>query len=158
MKMLLNRFAFALALSCIALAGTALANPDTLRLETHVVETLLVPENSDSLSWERVFPKELTMPRSIERAGAKGCAIFSFDIDTQGSATNIETESVVPNFGLRRLAKEYLESWQWKAKTFGAIEEKVLLRLDFCIGGATTEEASDICEYQATLPCSNKKS
>lgn len=131
------------------------ANQDRVVLQTDVVETLLVPETAEALSWQRVFPEELAMPRGAVRAGAKGCAIFSFNIDSNGEPTNIKTEKVVPSFGLRRHAKNYLESWRFEPKTeAGGIEESVLLRLDFCTGGATQEEATAICEYQATLPCS----
>lgn len=131
------------------------ANQDRVVLQTDVVETLLVPETADALSWQRISPEDLAMPRGAVRAGAKGCAIFSFNINSDGEPTNIKTEKVVPSFGLRRHAKNYLESWRFEPKSEkGGIEESVLLRLDFCTGGATAEEATAICEYQATLPCS----
>ncbi|MDM7859090.1 energy transducer TonB [Alteromonas sp. ASW11-36] len=144
----------------VATAGLLLsplsgANQDRVVLQTDVIETLLVPETADALSWQRVFPEQLSMPRGAVRAGAKGCAIFSFNINSDGEPTNITTEKVVPSFGLRRHAKNYLESWRFEPKSEdGGIEESVLLRLDFCTGGATQEEATAICEYQATLPCS----
>jgi len=135
------------------ISGLVSANSNKVVLETHVTETLLVPQSTESLSWQRVSPESLTMPRKIERIGGKGCGIFSFNIDQQGATTDIKTEAIVSTFGMRRLAKEYLESWQWEAKPSGGIEETVLLRLDFCIGGATKQEVQDICEHQASLPC-----
>lgn len=142
------------SLVAMALSSPTVLAQDRYVLQTDVVETVLVPNSLDSLSWTRVAPLDLEMPRGIERAGAKGCAIFSFNINGDGVAKNIKTESVVPSFGLRRHAKKYLESWRWEPKSGGGIEETVLLRLDFCIGGATKDEAREICEFQATLPCS----
>lgn len=143
------------ALVCTMLvSNAALANSDKVVLQTDVIETLLVPTSSEALSWVRVSPEALSMPRKIERAGAKGCGIFSFNINGDGYAKDIKTEAIVPSFGLRRLAKEYIESWRWEPKPTGGIEETVLLRLDFCIAGATREEVRAVCEHQVTLPCS----
>jgi hypothetical protein len=153
MKIFIIRLMLVLFLSAALGSGLVSANNNRVILKTDVVETLLVPKSTESLSWERVSPKSVAMPKKIERNGAKGCAIFSFNINEQGATTDIKTEAVVPSFGLRRLAKEYLESWQWEAKPSGGIEESVLLRLDFCIGGATNQEAQDICKHQASLPC-----
>ncbi|WP_100657661.1 energy transducer TonB [Alteromonas flava] len=147
----------ACTVSCLT-SMVSYAQSDKVVLQTDVIETLLVPESAEALSWERIEPEVLTMPRGIERAGARGCAIFSITIDENGEVDDITTETVVPSFGLRRHAKEYVSSWKWRAKSNGGIEETVLLRLDFCIGGATKEEVRQICLYQATLPCSNKRS
>ena len=142
------------ALLTLCFSSVSQANQDRVVLQADVVETLLVPETADALSWQRVTPQELAMPRGAVRAGAKGCAIFSFSINSKGEPTNIKTEKVVPSFGLRRHAKNYLESWRFEPKSEGGgIEESVLLRLDFCTGGATPKEANEICLYQATLPC-----
>ncbi|MBT0587379.1 energy transducer TonB [Alteromonas oceanisediminis] len=137
----------------LLLAPTVLANSDPVILKTAVVQTLLVPENEDSLSWERTFPETLVMSRELERAGIRGCGIFSFNIGKDGQANDIETEASAPSFGLSRLAKDYLREWRWKPKQNGGIEERVLLRLDFCITGETQEEAQQYCQYQATLQC-----
>lgn len=145
-------------LAAFVLCSPAVMAQERLLLQTDVVETILVPQSLDKLSWTRVAPLELEMPRGVERAGAKGCAIFSFNINGDGVAKNIKTESIVPSFGLRRHAKNYLESWRWEPKSGGGIEETVLMRLDFCIGGATKEEAREICEFQATLPCTSERS
>jgi len=157
MKNIIVRLTMSLMVCSALFSSVVLANSDRLVLQTDVIETLLVPESSDSLSWKRVSPEVLSMPRKIERAGAKGCGIFSFNIDGDGVAKDIKTEAVVPSFGLRRLAKEYIESWRWEPKPSGGIEETVLLRLDFCIAGATKAEARAVCEHQATLPCSKAR-
>ncbi|WP_100643480.1 hypothetical protein [Alteromonas facilis] len=156
-KLFTNGIILACTLGALS-SFTVGAQSDKVVLQTDVIETLLVPESREALSWERIEPQELTMPRSIERAGSRGCGIFSVTIDENGDVDDIQTETVVPSFGLRRLAKEYIGSWKWQAKANGGIEETVLLRLDFCIGGATKEEVRALCAYQASLPCTNKRS
>ena len=76
-------------------SGLVSANSNKVVLETHVTETLLVPQSTESLSWQRVSPESLTMPRKIERIGGKGCGIFSFNIDQQGATKDIKTEAIV---------------------------------------------------------------
>ena len=153
MKKGLIHFGMAAVLSCLLIVSPADANSDKVRLKTAVVETMLVPESGEALSWERSFPETMFMPRDIERAGVRGCGIFSFNIGKDGKAKDIETEAAVPRFGLSRLARDYIKLWRWEAKPSGGIEEQVLLRLDFCIAGATEDEVQQFCAYQATLPC-----
>lgn len=157
MKKSLAHFGSALALLTVCGISAAHANPDRVILKTAVVETMLVPESGEALSWERSFPETMFMPRDIERAGVRGCGIFSFNIGKDGKAKDIETEAAVPSFGLSRLAKDYIKLWRWEAKPSGGIEEQVLLRLDFCIAGATEEEVKQFCAYQATLPCQDTR-
>jgi len=157
MEKILGRFITLTLFCCAFYSSVTLAQSNKMVLQTNVHETYLVPESSDALSWVRVSPENLSMPRKLERKGAKGCGIFSFNINSDGYAKEIKTEALVSSFGLRRLAKEYIESWRWEPKPSGGIEETVLLRLDFCIAGATQEEVKAVCEYQATLPCSRKR-
>lgn len=109
MKKGLIHFGMAAVLSCLLIVSPADANSDKVRLKTAVVETMLVPESGEALSWERSFPETMFMPRDIERAGVRGCGIFSFNIGKDGKAKDIETEAAVPRFGLSRLARDYIK-------------------------------------------------
>ncbi|MDM7860523.1 hypothetical protein QTP81_07935 [Alteromonas sp. ASW11-36] len=126
-----------------------------LRLKTDVIATVIESSGADDGAWQRAFPETLTMTRGMERAGVKGCGIFNLQVDAQGNVQDVDTDIVVPSFGIRRHARDYLESWQWEPTGQSGT---VKVRLDFCIGGATNDEVREICEYQATLPCSNKRS
>lgn len=125
------------------------------RLKTAVIATVISSEDGANAEWQRAIPEPLAMTRGMERAGVKGCGIFDVKVDAQGNVHDVDTDIVVPSFGIRRHARDYLASWQWQPTGQSG---SVKVRLDFCIGGVTHDEVREICEYQATLPCSKQRS
>lgn len=119
-----------------------------------VLLTQLQPTSQDSV-WSRT--KEVTPHYPVEMAsnGITGCAVFKVDIDKEGKTQDIELVSSVPAKGIKKPATKVIKSWKWHNTTGKAdIAEQKLLRLDFCLGGNSVEEAQAQCELQAKIQCS----
>ncbi|MBT0585123.1 energy transducer TonB [Alteromonas oceanisediminis] len=142
----------------LAIVSFPSVSADKYTMLRAVKATVLVPEDASILAWERIEPEFLPYPRKLVRNGVRGCGVFNFTINQSGRAENVETQVTAPSTGVERTSEKFIESWQWQAKSPNAEPEQVVLRIDYCMGGATQAEADDICEYQATLPCVNKRS
>lgn len=95
-----------------------------------------------------MYPKELAMQ------GIAGCGIFNVHIDKDGHTDSVNLIRSIPKKGIAKPASKVIKSWKWvthngKAK---AAEDRII-RLDFCMGGATQEEAQQLCAAQALLAC-----
>ena len=104
--------------------------------------------------WSR--EKEVTpkYPLELARKGIVGCGVFNVSIDEKGKTTDISLVRSVPERVLSRPVAKEIRKWKWVNSSGAAnAPEQKLIRLDFCMGGSTTEEAEARCKVQATAAC-----
>lgn len=109
----------------------------------------------DQAVWIRENLATPKYPLALAKAGVRGCAVYSFDIAQDGDIENIELVSAIPNKALPTETKKLLKSWRWQvANNQQAVLEHKVIRLDFCMGGDTIEQAQQQCIAQSRLACS----
>ncbi len=128
-----------------------LAKSTTVYADVQVTD--LVPTNN--FVWERKNKKTPKYPIEFASAGIRGCAVLSFEISEAGRPENIEVTHSAPNRHLGQYSRKMLKKWQWVPASPAAksVPEKRTMRLDFCMGGESTEQAEKACKQQAQLGC-----
>lgn len=106
--------------------------------------------------WQRKNPQTPLYPIDFASSGTQGCAVLSFDISPAGKTENVEILHSVPNRRVGIYSRKMLKKWQWVpvAPAVQPAEEKRTLRLDFCMGGESTEQAEQACKQRVQLACS----
>ncbi len=106
--------------------------------------------------WERANQNTPKYPIELARSGIMGCAVLSFDISDSGKTENVEVINSLPKKHLGKYSRKMLKKWKWvPASTIAeTTTEKRTLRLDFCMGGESTEQAQRACKQQTKLACS----
>lgn len=130
---------------------SVLAKSNTIYADVQVTD--LVPTHD--FVWERKNKKTPKYPIEFASAGIRGCAVLSFEISEAGRPENIEVTHSAPNRHLGQYSRKMLKKWQWvpASPTAKSVAEKRTLRLDFCMGGESTEQAEKACKQQAQLVC-----
>lgn len=115
--------------------------------------SLLQPATADAI-WSREKQVTPMYPIELAQQGIAGCGVFNVTINEHGKTTDVSLVNSVPAKVIARPAIKVIKKWQWvnNSSVANAPEQK-LIRLDFCIGGSTTEEAEARCKVQAALPC-----
>ena len=105
--------------------------------------------------WQRANQNTPRYPVELARSGLRGCAVLSFNITDSGKAEDIEIVHSLPKSNLGRSSKKMLRKWKWVPvlSESNATAEKRTLRLDFCMGGESIEQAQEMCKQQAKLAC-----
>ena len=115
--------------------------------------THLTPVKTEAL-WLRTKQVTPRYPVELAQNGIAGCGVFSLTVDENGKSKNIELISSVPKKGIFKSAKRVIKSWDWSAVSNNSKQaENKLIRLDFCLGGDTQNEAQALCAEQAKLKC-----
>jgi protein TonB len=95
-----------------------------------------------------MYPKELAMK------GIAGCGVFKIFVDEDGNTDSVDLISAVPKRDIAKPAAKVIKSWTWlNAKGTANIAEEKIIRLDFCMGGSTQEEAKQRCIAQSLVAC-----
>lgn len=129
-------------------------------IHADVLFSHLTPDASTA-PWQRVNQHTPKYPLELAQNGIRGCGVFKVSIDVDGKTNSVELVSAVPKKGLHRPAMKLLKGWKWQknpgvagsdvAKT--AQDQPMLVRLDFCMGGNSIEEAAANCRVQAQYAC-----
>ncbi|WP_218312323.1 energy transducer TonB [Alteromonas antoniana] len=136
-------------LSLCLLSTGALAGDNYASVEL----TLLEPAHSES-TWLREKQFMPRYPVELAMKGIAGCGIFNVVVDESGSTESIKLISSVPGKVISKPASEVIKDWNWTlANGKSPKSEEKLLRLDFCMGGSSQEEAASKCKQQATMAC-----
>ncbi len=87
---------------------------------------------------------------------------------TQAESTWLRENQVVPRYPMKSItlvnsvpknviekpAAKVIKEWEWTlAKGKSAANEEKLIRLDFCLGASSEEEANQQCKQQASMTC-----
>ena len=130
---------------------SALAKNNTFYGDVEV--TNVAPTND--FIWERANQNTPQYPIELARSGIKGCAVLSFNISESGKTENIAIVNSVPKKDLGKYSRKMLQQWKWvPAKTVTeGVTEKRTVRLDFCMGGESTEQSQNACKQQTQLAC-----
>ncbi len=147
---------------------TAVVVPTTQADSTHYADVLfshLTPK-AKAAPWLRMNQHTPKYPLELAQNGIRGCAVFQVKVDAEGKTDVVELVSAVPKKGLHRSAIKLLKSWKWQlnsdvvttgtdlATSEAAISDQpMLVRLDFCMGGQSLEEAAARCQAQAQYAC-----
>ncbi|MGO4890724.1 energy transducer TonB [Flavobacterium sp. W21_SRS_FM6] len=115
--------------------------------------TQLSPIQDESI-WLREKPVTPMYPIELATKGVVGCGVFKVTIDKDGNTDNVTLVSAVPQKHIAKPASKVIKSWKWtNAEDRIAAPEEKILRLDFCMGGETREEAETRCFAQSQLAC-----
>ena len=137
----------------IVLTSTAtLAKNKTFYADVQVTE--LNP--TSEFIWQRANQNTPRYPIELARSGIKGCAVLSFNISESGRTENVEVIKSLPKNQIGKYSSKMLKKWKWipTSADVEPISEKRVLRLDFCMGGESTEQSQKACKQQAKLACS----
>lgn len=115
--------------------------------------TEVKPTNAQ-VYWKPDAEHKSRYPVPLARKGIAGCAIFKVNLDAQGNTESVVLLHGIPATSLSRPGKKILKKWPWSmtSDTAPQAEEKIV-RLDFCLGGQSVEEAQARCKVQASLNC-----
>jgi periplasmic protein TonB len=143
-----------LTLICLVLlvtSASALAKKKTFYADVQVTD---ITPTSDFI-WERANQNTPKYPIDLARSGIKGCSVLSFNISESGKTENVEVIHSVPKKYLGKYSRKMLKKWKWVPASTVAepVPEKRTLRLDFCMGGESTEQSQKTCKQQTQLSC-----
>ena len=135
----------------VVVSASALAKNKTFYADVQVTD---VTPTSDFI-WKRANQNTPRYPIELARTGIKGCAVLSFNISESGKTENVEVINSVPKKHLGKYSRKMLKKWKWVPASTVAetASEKRTLRLDFCMGGESTEQSQMACKQQTQLAC-----
>ena len=110
-------------------------------------------EPTNEFVWERANQNTTKYPIELARSGIRGCAVLSFNILDSGKTENIEVINSLPNKYLGKYSRKMIKKWKWVPTSVETISEKRTLRLDFCMGRESIEQAQNACKEQTKLAC-----
>ena len=112
-------------------------------------------EPANNFIWERANKNTPKYPIELARSGGRGCAVLSFNISDSGKTENVEIIKSIPKKHLGKYSRKMLKKWKWIPASSDAeiAPEKRTLRLDFCMGGESTEQSQIACKQQTQLAC-----
>lgn len=115
--------------------------------------TNMQPDAEDSI-WSRAKPVPPRYPLELAQKGIIGCGVFNISVDKNGKTSDVTLVSSVPEKIIAKPATNVIRKWKWVNNSGKAnAPEQKLIRLDFCMGGSTQEEADARCQLQATAAC-----
>lgn len=116
---------------------------------THLEPT---QEKANWLRGKQVTPK---YPITLAKKGIAGCGIFKVVVNEEGKTDSVELIQSVPEKVIYKPSKKIIRKWNWvQAQNGNAVAEEKLIRLDYCLGGESVEEAEAICLKQSQYNCS----
>lgn len=112
-------------------------------------------EPTSDFVWERANQNTPKYPIELARSGIRGCAVLSFNISDSGKTENVEVINSLPKMHVGKYSRKMLKKWKWvpAENVAETAPEKRILRLDFCMGGDSTEQAEKACKQQTKLAC-----
>lgn len=141
-----------LALTAFALISVSISSvAENIYADVQVTD---VNSTSDFI-WERENQNSPKYPIELARSGIKGCAVLSFNISKSGITQNVEIINSIPKKHLGKYSRKMLKKWKWVPSSTASesAPEKRTLRLDFCIGGESTEQSQIACKQQTQVAC-----
>lgn len=117
------------------------------------VKLTYTEDSQTDFAWERAKKVSPKYPVALAREGIAGCGIFKISVDEDGQAFVLETNSYLPAKAVRKESIKLIENWEWKPVN-GATNNEATVRIDFCMGGSSVEEAQQLCTPQSMLSCS----
>ena len=150
------------AIALVTLSNSSFANK--YYADVHVTD---MSPQADVI-WVRENQHTPKYPIELARAGIRGCAVLSFTISPSGDTTKVEIINAMPTRELGKQSRKMLKKWQWipapaasdiaqssitQSKKTELSTEQRTLRLDFCMGGQSTEQSQKLCQQQAKIPC-----
>ncbi|MFC3034244.1 energy transducer TonB [Pseudoalteromonas fenneropenaei] len=143
MKTLL--ISIALSLPCFLASASATYGDVKL---THIKPT---KEEANWIREQQVSPK---YPVSLAQKGIIGCGIFKVTVNENGRTDSVELIQSTPEKVIYKPSKEIIKKWRWMLTPNGnAQAEEKIIRLDYCLGGQSLEEAQALCLKQSQFNC-----
>lgn len=121
----------------------------------HVHLSHLDPGKEDSV-WLRAAQVVPRYPRELAQEGIVGCGVFNVVVNENGETESVDLVSSVPERGIERPVANIIRQWEWQNVSGEAnVAEEKIIRLDFCMGGGTPEEAEQRCIAQSQYACTS---
>jgi len=137
----------------ITLVFTTSSSAKRVRVFGDVIVTF-VEENKEPV-WIREDNKKPKYPSAMAIANLKGCAVISFDVNAKGRVENMKALKALPSRKIASEARIAIRKWNWvnlKSEGDATLESKIV-RIDYCIGGSSTEESNKLCKQQSERQC-----
>lgn len=136
----------------LTIASTSVAGK-TNTIYADVQVTNLAP--TTDFIWQRANKNTPKYPVELARSGTRGCVVISFNISDSGKTENIEIIHSLPKKSLGKQSLKMLKKWEWVPTSAVAhsVSEKRTMRLDFCMGGESIEQAQNACIQQTKFAC-----
>lgn len=116
---------------------------------THVEPT------KEKVTWLREKQVTPRYPISLAKKGIAGCGVFRVVVDEKGKTETISLIQSIPEDIIYQPSRKIIKKWNWvQAKNGQPVAEEKIIRLDYCLGGSSTEEAKAMCVKQSKLNCS----
>jgi hypothetical protein len=130
-------------------SGDLLAKRNVLYAD---VKLTVIESEKSEFGWERKDKTTPKYPLKLAKKGITGCSIFKITINENGKANVDETVSFLPNKALLKESQKLLKSWKWE--NLGDLKgDSATVRLDYCMGGSSIEEAKQLCLKQSQMQC-----
>ncbi|MDE3272908.1 energy transducer TonB [Pseudoalteromonas sp. G4] len=109
----------------------------------------------ENTHWVRKKQVSPLYPVKLAKKGIAGCGIFKVVVNEKGKTDSVELIQSVPEKVIFRPSKKIIRKWDWVQTQGGeAKAEEKIIRLDYCLGGNSVEEAEAICLKQSQYNCS----
>lgn len=119
------------------------------------VRLTYIDVDESQFSWRR---KDNTIPKypvKLARKGIAGCSVLKITINENGRANIDETLSYLPNKAILKESQKLVKSWKWQKKD-ELNQSEATVRIDYCMGGASIEQAQQRCVQQSKMQCVSK--
>eukprot|EP00487_Bulimina_marginata_P007078 TRINITY_DN27556_c0_g1_i1.p1 TRINITY_DN27556_c0_g1~~TRINITY_DN27556_c0_g1_i1.p1 ORF type:complete len:145 (-),score=17.50 TRINITY_DN27556_c0_g1_i1:140-574(-) len=134
----------------IAFASTgAVAKNKTAYADIQVTD---VDPTSDFI-WQRANQNTPKYPVELARSGLRGCAVLAFNITDSGKTENIEVINTLPNKHIGKYSRKMLKNGSGACSNRDGFR-KESIKVRFCMGGESVEQAEQACKQQTKLACS----
>jgi len=139
-------------LGLILLLPCVNANAKNIYADVNITHITPIKEDAIWTRKKQVSPK---YPKKLAKSGIAGCGIFKVIVNEQGETDSIELITSIPKKVIFKPSRKVIKKWKWTKtdNTIAKSEEKTI-RLDYCMGGTSLEEAQSRCQKQAKLNCS----
>lgn len=129
-----------------------IVNAKTIHSDVNLTHITPTKENAMWTRKKQVPPK---YPFALARSGIAGSGIFKVIVNEQGETDSVELITSIPKKVIFKPSRKVIKKWKWTKtdNTIAKAEEKTI-RLDYCMGGTSLEEAQKRCQKQAKLTCS----
>tara|TARA_Y100000034_G_scaffold135388_1_gene207120 strand:- start:2103 stop:2495 length:393 start_codon:yes stop_codon:yes gene_type:complete len=129
-----------------------MVNAKTLYGDVKLTHIKPMKEEANWIRKKQVTPK---YPVLLARNGIAGCGIFKVVVNEKGKTDSVELIQSIPEKVIFKPSKKIIKKWKWVQSSNGeSKKEEKIVRLDYCLGGKSTEEAEAICLKQSKLKCS----
>ena len=116
------------------------------------VKLTYIDTQEAQFSWRRKDNTTPKYPVKLAKKGIAGCSVLKITINDNGRASIDESLSYFPNKTILKESKKLVKSWKWLKKD-ALNRSEATVRIDYCMGGSSVEQAQQLCIKQSQMQC-----